>query len=63
MRPGTTGVHHSFWNSFMVEVHDLLTKMEIFQQRRTAVTNAKAVIGVIDWYAGSGRKSVAALGP
>jgi len=48
MGGGTTRMHDTLRNPFMIEVGDLLAKMEIFQERRPSLTRLERVLIVVD---------------
>ena len=48
MRSGSTRMHNTFGNTFMVEVGDLFPKMKVFQQSRAAGTGFQRVLIVSD---------------
>ena len=48
VRAGSPGVHHAFWNSFVIEVRNLFAEDEIFQQRRAAQTGLERILVVGD---------------
>ncbi len=41
------GVDDPFGDALMVEVHDLLAQMEVVEQRRPALADPEAVVGVV----------------
>lgn len=43
----TAGVYHPFGDALVVEVGDLLPRVEVLQQRRPALSDAQRVVGVI----------------
>ena len=46
MRTRTTGMQDAFGNALMVEVEDLFSKNEVFQQRGTSRTKAETILVV-----------------
>ena len=53
---GTTSMYDTLGNPFMVEVRDLLTQVEIFQQRWSALSRFERILIVIDSEALIGRE-------
>nr|BFF04185.1 hypothetical protein GCM10020241_58600 [Streptoalloteichus tenebrarius] len=48
VRARAARVHHPFGNAFVVEVGDLLPRVEVLQQGRPALTDGQRVVGVVD---------------
>ena len=46
MRGGAACVHDALRNSLVVEVGDLLAKMEVLEQRRASIARLERMIGV-----------------
>ena len=47
MRPGAAGMDDSLRNPLVVKVRDLFSKMEVFQQRRPAVSGLQRILIII----------------
>ena len=60
---GAAGVNDPFGDALMVEMHDLLTQMEIVEQSRAPLADPEAVVRVIHRNPSSRREGLTALRP
>ncbi len=63
MSGSASSVDDPFGDPFMVEVHDLLTQMEVVDQRRPSLAHPETVIRVINREIRSSREGFAGLRP
>jgi hypothetical protein len=51
MGGGASRVHDAFRDALVVEAHDLLAQMKIFEQRGTARPRMQRIVGLLDLHA------------